>query len=108
MAQQSPRPTSALARLGEWFAARADGEWEHRHSISVQTLDNPGWVFSADLSDTPLHELAFEEKRVDRTDQDWYHCRVEGSTFRGYCGVGNLEEVLDIFLDWGSIGGHQS
>jgi hypothetical protein len=84
--------SSALARLQLWFASCANGEWEHRYGI--------GWVISVDLSATALQDRQFEVQQIDRTEQDWFRCRIEGATFRGYGGVHNLEEMIDIFLDW--------
>jgi hypothetical protein len=45
---------SHLKALQEWYAAMSDGDWEHELGISIETIDNPGWVVSIDLEGTPL------------------------------------------------------
>jgi Immunity protein 53 len=91
---------STLARLQRWLAFCANGEWEHRYIIRIEILDNPGWVLSVDLSETVVQGHLFDAQRVDRTEDNWYTCRLEGDTFRGYGGVYNLEELIETFLNW--------
>jgi hypothetical protein len=33
-----------LPRLSRWYAAHCSGEWEHQYGVSIQTIDNPGWL----------------------------------------------------------------
>jgi hypothetical protein len=33
-----------LTWLQAWYAEQCDGDWEHQFGVSVETLDNPGWV----------------------------------------------------------------
>nr|TKK07812.1 hypothetical protein SrhCFBP13529_11555 [Stenotrophomonas rhizophila] len=44
----------ALDRLQKWYADQCDGDWEHSFGIRIDTLDNPGWTVSVDLTDTAL------------------------------------------------------
>jgi hypothetical protein len=32
-----------LAWLQGWYAEQCDSDWEHDESVSIGTLDNPGW-----------------------------------------------------------------
>jgi Immunity protein 53 len=31
------------------FKKMVNGEWEHHHGITIETTDNPGWIFKIDL-----------------------------------------------------------
>jgi hypothetical protein len=99
MSNHVPAPAT-LERLQRWFASCANGDWEHRYGISIKTLDNPGWVVSIDMQATSLEARQFEEQQDKRSNEDWYRCRLEGTTFRGYGGQHNLNEILDVFLNW--------
>jgi Immunity protein 53 len=35
-------------RLQVWYLAQCDGDWEHRHGVTIGTLDNPGWSLRID------------------------------------------------------------
>jgi len=79
---------------------QTDGHWEHGHGIRIGTLDNPGWRLSIDLEETELKERPFAPVRIERTETDWVHCRVEARVFRGAGGPHNLRELIDQFLRW--------
>jgi hypothetical protein len=62
-----------LNHLQEWYASQCNGDWEHTYGISISTLDNPGWSFKVDLTDTYLFGRTFDEVHVEGTDKnDWY------------------------------------
>lgn len=42
----------------------------------------------------------FEERRIDRKDQDWLRCWVQDRRFEAASGPENSEEVLAAFLSW--------
>jgi len=90
---------SVLKWLQEFYLSHCDGEWEHQSGCTIQTLDNPGWMFDFDL-EGPLENKAFEPVKIRRTENDWVDCRVEGNKFRGAGGPNNLTELLNIFRDW--------
>lgn len=50
-----------LTWLQAWYATQCDGEWEHEHGVSIETLDNPGWFLKLDLRETSLDGLTFIE-----------------------------------------------
>jgi len=86
--------------LQNWYAAQADGEWEHEYGLRIDTLDNPGWSLEIDLKGTSLEAQPFEELRVDRSNSDWIHCRLEDGQFRGWGGPLNLSELVEAFREW--------
>jgi hypothetical protein len=91
---------NSLIWIQEWFKKHCDGDWEHQNGIRIETIDNPGWKIVIDLVDSELEGKIFVEIKVDRTELNWMHCRVEGSQLIGFCGTYNLTEVMDIFRLW--------
>ncbi len=89
-----------LGRLQAWYVAECNGEWEHTYGIVIETLDNPGWRVQVDLTETSLQSKVFEALVRETSPQDWIDCRVKDGAFQGHGGASNLEEVINIFLDW--------
>jgi len=89
---------SALERLVNWYASYCDGDWEHSYGVKIETLDNPGWIVKIDLADTELENIHIEYSRQDRSETDWVDYKVVAGKFDGAGGVGNLEEIFEIFL----------
>lgn len=88
-----------------WFIRHCDGEWENDHGLSIESCDNPGWWLKVDLGGTVLEGRPFTPiKRGDTNSKDpqppWLHCYIEGQTFNGAGDPSQLEEILQIFLDW--------
>lgn len=102
------RVTSALRRLSEWYAAQCNGDWEHAYGVKIETLDNPGWLVTIDLTGTPLASRSFGATSDGDPESSgpWVDCRKTGSTFTAACSAGDLERVLEGFLDW--AGGDES
>jgi hypothetical protein len=93
--------TNGLLELQRWYSAQCDGSWEHQYGVKIQTLDNPGWRVSIDLSDTPLADRLFDETKFQgNKEHEWYSCRLNSKVFEGACGPECLDKVLDIFLTW--------
>lgn len=92
-----------LAWLSQWYGAQCDGDWEHSYGVTIDTLDNPGWLVKIDLVDTTLAGRTFEEitSNMDASDGDpsahWYHCKVEDDCFVAACGVHDLSAVIGVF-----------
>ena len=38
-----------LGWLERWYQAQCDGDWEHHSGVTIETLDNPGWLVKIDL-----------------------------------------------------------
>lgn len=89
-----------LERLEQWYASMCNGDWEHTYGIVLETVDNPGWMLTVDLTDTPLMQQPFAVYADRVSDTDWIHCSVEGAIFRGSAGMSRLSQMLGVFLDW--------
>ncbi len=89
-----------LMWLQKYYASLCDGDWEHAFVMRIETLDNPGWKVDFDVEDTPMEEREFGPIKIDRTEQDWVHCKVENRVFKGRGGPLNLTEILTIFQEW--------
>lgn len=89
-----------LIWLQNWYDANCNGDWEHSYSIKIETLDNPGWMVKIHLNETVLENVPFQVIELERSENDWIHCRVESNQFISACGSKNLLEVLTIFQNW--------
>ena len=84
----------------KWYVSNCNGDWEHSYGVKIDTLDNPGWTVSIDLSETYLSDRPFEKISEERSEDDWYFCEVKDGLFKAAGGIVNLEELLTIFLKW--------
>lgn len=91
---------SILNWLSEWYSFNCDGSWEHFYGVKIETLDNPGWSVTIDLTDTPLDNKAFEEYEIDNGDEDWIRCWVENHVFHGVGDSRKLEMILLKFKEY--------
>jgi hypothetical protein len=89
-----------LARLQQWYSHQCNGEWEHSWGISIETLDNPGWLVKINLQGTDLESKTLSKITHQRSERDWMSCWTENSIFQGAGGAGNLTEILETFLSW--------
>jgi hypothetical protein len=87
-----------LNRLQRWYRSQCDGDWEHSCGVKIETLDNPGWLVTVDLDDTPWEQLVVLRSITQRSEADWVQFEISGAKFVGCGGAGNLEEVLELFL----------
>jgi hypothetical protein len=92
--------SDALGHLQAWFAAQCDGEWEHGQGVTIESLDNPGWIIRVAVEDTELELKPFEELRIDRTGDDWLHAWRDDEFWHAACGPLNLTEMVQTFLAW--------
>src|SRR5436305_14213899 len=92
---------SALQKLQDWYLAQCNGDWEHTYGVSIGTLDNPGWIFDVELTDTSLAGKPFATlKQNMEHPTDWVHCSVSDHKSRGACRSLNIESALEIFVVW--------
>jgi|GEM_PF-3181522 len=35
---------NVFTELTNWYQNQCDGDWEHKYGVSIETLDNPGWI----------------------------------------------------------------
>lgn len=86
--------------LEGWYRAQCNGYWEHANGITIETLDNPGWMVSIDLAETTLEDHPMQPVRQERSDKDWMVCTVERNQFRGQGDPGKLHQILEVFRGW--------
>jgi len=99
----------ALSRLQTWYAAQCDGNWEHQEGIRIETLDNPGWRVTINLTGTALEGRPFTEVAVGvgadahPASPRWMHCWSEDGLWQAATDERQLAHVLELFLDWAGV-----
>jgi hypothetical protein len=99
---------NSITWLQQWYANQCDDDWEHRFGITIQTLDNPGWLVTVDLTGTAMQGIGMKEvgQLSDinhsgfRGKHDWLHCKVEEDRFLGAGGPFSLLSICDVFKRW--------
>lgn len=89
-----------LSWLDNFFASLCDGEWESEYGLTIESVNNPGWMVRIDLDGTGLNPATFRPVSDQRDDRNWVECKVQEGTWLGGGGLGNLDEVLSIFRAW--------
>lgn len=92
--------------LQSWYRAQSNGEWEHVHGVTIETLDTPGWLVTIDLVETPLQDRIMPAIREERSPQDWLACEVQHNQFRGQGDHQKLLAILQVFQDWAAQDTH--
>lgn len=90
---------ATLARLQAWFSSQCDGDWEHDNGLTIDSLDNPGWMISLKTTGTKFSGLRVEPSRDDKGEADWVHAHVRDGFFKVACSPNNLERALVLFLE---------
>jgi Immunity protein 53 len=85
-----------------WYRAQCNGFWEHAYGITIETLDNPGWMVTIDLAETPLEKRIMEPVRNELSEKDWMVCTVDHNKFVGSGDYAKLPAVLEVFRKWAS------
>lgn len=83
--------------LEKFYNNLCDGDWEHDGGFDIGTLDNPGWRFKFDLSETKWRDLVFEPIKEERSENNWIYCHVDQRNFVGAGGPFNLNEIISAF-----------
>jgi len=86
--------------LQHWYKSQCDGDWEHEYGISIETVDNPGWYLTINLSETKYAECTFQSIQVEKDELNWYFCLTRNNNFEASCGPCNLGEVIVVFRNW--------
>ena len=85
-----------LVAIQEWYSSKCNDEWEHCHGITIRNIDNPGWAVS--ISGEQNRQVT--TLKIDRSELDWIRIDASSEVFSGYCGAGNLRELLLRATDW--------
>ena len=97
---------NAIEKLQHWYLSQCNDNWEHSYGVTIDTLDNPGWRVSIDLTDTKLKSAAFTkvsygiEDDSKTRDTEWLVCDKKQNQFIGHGGPMKLEEIISVFLSW--------
>jgi len=97
---------NSVTWLQRWYFERCNDLWEHTYDISIETLDNPGWLVKIELTGTPMQGVTLPEVggTVDHSGpkgtQDWLNCKVEDDRFIGAGGPLSLFLICDVFRNW--------
>lgn len=71
--------------------------------LSITNIANPGWSLEVPLR---AEEKDCSIISIDRSDSDWFMCRIRENELQGCGGAGNLQEILETFKEW--VVGHSS
>ena len=88
--------------LQSWYLSQCNGDWEHRYGVTIESLDNPGWMVTIDLVQTALEGRAMTAVRKERNATDWLVCEVVENQFRGAGDHTKLLAILNVFQTWAS------
>lgn len=88
-----------LQWICEWFKENCDGDWEHQFGIKIQTIDNPGWNVTIDVSDTILEKLEIDYQFVETDDENWYGIKMIDGKFNAFGDPTKLEFLLNKFKE---------
>ncbi|MGW7512831.1 immunity 53 family protein [Streptomyces massasporeus] len=91
-----------LEWLQSWYSSQCDGDWGHEWGVTIETIDNPGWLVKINLEETELADREYPHQRVTRDEHDWVIAWTSEQTFHVTCGPGNLAEALSLFRTWAS------
>lgn len=95
-----PKRKDNIEWLQDFYEGLCDGDWEHMCGFRISTLDNPGWLFELDLSETILVDSPFAKLDDQRSDDDWVICQIKDAKFIGAGGPQNLNEIISLFRNW--------
>ncbi len=86
--------------LQEWYKNQCDGDWEHEYGIKIETVDNPGWYLTINLTGTEQENIIFDAVNIDNDPNDWFFCTVRNKNFEASCSPNNLPKIFQIFRNW--------
>ncbi len=100
--------TNSVSWLQQWYFEQCNDQWEHQYGITIETLDNPGWLVKVDLHGTAMQDVEMPEvgQLTDGNhsgiggEQGWLHCKVEEDCFIGAGGPSSLFAICDSFREW--------
>jgi hypothetical protein len=90
---------NVITAIQQWYVTQCDGEWEHDHGVSIDTIDNPGWSVSIDLVGTSLESVSMTPYRYDKGERDWVSCEITEGKFIGHGDPAKLDVILRFFIN---------
>ena len=83
--------------LEEWCRSQCNGDWEHGDGIKIETLDNPGWSVTIDLSNmtTKLEEIPYQ--LFEKSKRDWYGYSIKDMKYKAAGDPTKLKFLLELF-----------
>ncbi|MFF7251477.1 Imm53 family immunity protein [Embleya sp. NPDC008237] len=60
-----------MKHLESWYASMCDGDWEHEYGIRLETVDNPGWDLTVDISETDLEGMEISLEILEFPGSRW-------------------------------------
>ncbi|MCC6151045.1 MAG: immunity 53 family protein [Planctomycetes bacterium] len=91
------KASDSLGWIQRWYSSQCNGSWEHEHGVTLETLDNPGWLLEVSLVGTVLYGSELPRHFIRRSESDWLDCLVEDGMFRCAGGPMNLVECFAAF-----------
>jgi hypothetical protein len=92
-----------LEWLEDWYQRQCNGDWEHRHGMQLQTLENPGWHLTINLSGTSAANALPQRLSLDTPCGDWIVCSIGDERFDGLGDPRKLEQIIGVFRQWVDI-----
>lgn len=100
-----------LEWLEQWYLAQCRGDWANDRGVTLQSLDNPGWLLSVDLEGTELEERAADALLLRGGEPpsaangniggpDWVECSIKDRKFKGAGDPEKLRTILQCFRQW--------
>lgn len=93
--------TVDLSKIMAWYTSHCDGEWEHQQGVSIQTLDNPGWLLKVNLIGTNLENATMMPISEDCDELSnpeaggWIDCRIKEQEFVGASDPTQLPRLIN-------------
>lgn len=100
-----------LEWLEQWYEAQCLGDWAEDRGVSIESLDNPGWLLKVDLRGTSLEEH-MGDRLLRRSGEppgpdngniggtDWLECAIREGKFIGAGDPRKLRDILHCFREW--------
>lgn len=85
--------------LENWYSNQCNGNWEHDFGVKINTLDNPGWEITIDLTDTEIILVDEEWKIYQKNDQDWYGYKICDNVFNAAGDPKKLNFIISLFKE---------
>ncbi len=89
-----------LEWLGNWYQRQCNGEWEHRHGVQLEMLEQQGWQLTINLTGTSAENAAPQRLSLDSSGGTWIACSISPERFEGAGDPRRLEQIIGIFRKW--------